>query len=134
MVVAGAARARGHPARGPRALAEEHLLNPRRYRARFGVPSVSMEEPSFRAGFNAYRTWRGAAWVNTAWFMVGGLRALGAGDEADRLAQGVADAATRSGFREYYHPRTGSGHGERASAGRRCCSTCRPGFRSPRQG
>ena len=66
-----------------------------------------MEEPSFRPGFNAYRTWRGAAWVNTAWLMVGGLRALGAGDEADRLAQGVADAVERSGFREYYHPRTG---------------------------
>ena len=27
-------------------LADEHLLNPRRYRARFGVPSVSMEEPA----------------------------------------------------------------------------------------
>jgi hypothetical protein len=93
-------------------LADEHLLNPRRYLARFGVPSVSMEEPSFRPGFNVYRTWRGAAWVNTAWFMVGGLRALGASDEADRLAQGVADAAQRSGFREYYHPRTGAGHGE----------------------
>ncbi len=58
-------------------LASEHLLNPRRYGARFGVPSVSMEEPSFRPGFNAYRTWRGAAWINTAWLMIGGLRALG---------------------------------------------------------
>ena len=93
-------------------LANEHLLNPRRYLARFGVPSVSMEEPSFRPGFNAYRTWRGAAWINTAWLLVGGLRALGADDEADRLAQGVVDAVERSGFREYYHPRTGSGHGE----------------------
>jgi hypothetical protein len=93
-------------------LANEHLLHPRRYGARFGVPSVSMEEPSFRPGFNAYRTGRGAAWVNTAWLLIGGLRALGAADEADRLARGVADAATRSGFREYYHPRSGSGHGE----------------------
>jgi hypothetical protein len=93
-------------------LADEHLLNPRRYGARFGVPSVSMEEPSFRPGFNAFRTWRGAAWVNTAWLMIGGLRALGAGDEADTLARGVAAAAERSGLREYYHPRTGEGHGE----------------------
>lgn len=93
-------------------LAEEHLLHPRRYRARFGVPSVSMEEPSFRPGFNAYRTWRGSAWMNTAWLMVGGLRALGAHDEADTLAQGAFDAVERSGFREYYHPRTGAGHGE----------------------
>ena len=71
-----------------------------------------MEEPSFRPGFNAYRTWRGAAWVNAAWLLAGGLRALGADDEADRLAGNVADAIERSGFREYYHPRTGSGHGE----------------------
>lgn len=93
-------------------LAHEHLLHPRRYRARFGVPSVSMEEPSFRPGFNAYRTWRGAAWMNTAWLLVGGLRAIGAHDEADALAQGALDAVERSGHREYYHPRTGSGHGE----------------------
>jgi len=93
-------------------LANEHLLHPRRYGARFGVPSVSMEEPSFRPGFNAYRTWRGAAWVNAAWLLAGGLRTLGADDEADRLAGNVADAIERSGFREYYHPRTGSGHGE----------------------
>jgi hypothetical protein len=34
-----------------RRLVEEHLLDPRRYRAPVGIPSVSMEEPSFRAGF-----------------------------------------------------------------------------------
>jgi hypothetical protein len=100
------------PAEVRERLASEHLLHPRRYKARFGVPSVSMEEPSFRPGFNAYRTWRGAAWVNTAWLLIGGLRALRADAEADALAKGVADAAERSGFREYYHPRTGSGHGE----------------------
>ena len=50
--------------------------------------------------------------MNTAWLMIGGLRTLCAGDDADRLARGVADAAERSGFREYYHPRSGAGHGE----------------------
>jgi hypothetical protein len=70
--------------------------------------------------------------VNTAWFLIGGLRALGADDEADRLARGVADAAQRSGLREYYHPRTGTA--SIASAGRRCCSTFRPGFPSSPQG
>ena len=34
-------------------LAEEHLLHPGRYRAACGVPSVSMEEPSFRPAFTA---------------------------------------------------------------------------------
>ena len=93
-------------------LASEHLLHPRRYAARFGVPSVSVEEPSFRPGFNAYRTWRGAAWINTAWLLTGGLRMLGAHTEADTVARAATAAIERSGFREYYHPRTGAGHGE----------------------
>lgn len=38
---------------------EEHILNPRRYRAAYGVPSVSMEEESFRAGWHLFRCWRG---------------------------------------------------------------------------
>jgi mannosylglycerate hydrolase MGH1-like protein len=31
-------------------LIEEQLLDPRRYRAPYGIPSVAMDEPSFRAG------------------------------------------------------------------------------------
>ena len=42
-----------------RRLVEEHLLDPRRYRAPFGIPSVAMDEPSFRPGFDLWRTWRG---------------------------------------------------------------------------
>ena len=81
------------PERHPRAARRASTCSTRAATgARFGVPIVSMEEPSFRPGFNAYRTWRGAAWVNTAWLLVGGLRALGADDEADRIAQAVADA------------------------------------------
>ena len=135
LVVAGAARARAASrARSASASPSEHLLNPRRYGARFGVPSVSMEEPSFRPGFNAYRTWRGAAWVNTAWLMVGGLRALGADDEADRLARASptrpSAAASASTTTRARAPATAS----TASAGRRCCSTSPPGFPSPRRG
>ena len=50
--------------------------------------------------------------MHTAWLMVGGLRMLGAADEADALAASALAAVERSGFREYYHPRTGAGHGE----------------------
>ena len=88
-----------------------------------------MEEPSFRPGFNAYRTWRGAAWVNTAWLLIGGLRALGADDEADRLAQRRrrrrrAQRLPRVLPPAHRAPATAS----TASACRRCCSTSRPGF------
>ena len=67
--------------------------------------------------------------MNTRWLLVGGLRALGADDEADTLAQGALDAVERSGFREYYHPRTGAGHGEQPlRLRRRSPSTCPAGF------
>jgi Mannosylglycerate hydrolase MGH1-like glycoside hydrolase domain len=92
-----------------RRLVEEHLLDPRRYQAAYGVPSVSMQEPSFRLGFYLWRTWRGPSWVNTAWLMTPALRELGYGDEADRIATGLVRAALRSGLREYYDPRTGRG-------------------------
>lgn len=92
-------------------LAEEHLLDPRRYRAHCGVPSVAMDEPSFRPGFDRFRTWRGPSWVNAAWLLVGGLDALGLRAEGDRIVAGLAAAVARHGFREYYHPQTGAGLG-----------------------
>ena len=48
--------------------------------------------------------------------------------------QAVADAVERSGFREYYHPRTGSGHGEHRFGWSTLCSTSRPGFPRHRGG
>ena len=94
-----------------------------------------MEEPSFRPGFNAYRTWRGAAWMNTAWLLIGGLRALGADDEADRARPGPpptpsSAAASASTTTRAPAPATAS----TASAGRRSCSTSRPGFPPPPAG
>jgi glycogen debranching enzyme len=92
-----------------RRLVEEHLLDPERYRAPTGIPSVSREEPGFRAGFHLYRCWRGPAWVNTAWTLVPALRRLGYADEADRIVASLVTAVERHGFREYYNPLTGEG-------------------------
>jgi hypothetical protein len=39
-----------------RRLVEQHLLDRRRYRAVCGIPSVAMDEPSFRPGFDLWRT------------------------------------------------------------------------------
>ena len=73
-----------------------------------------MEEPSFRPRLRPLRTWRGAAWVNTAWLLVAGAaRARRTTTRPTGIAGSrCADAVERSGFREYYHPRTGAGHGE----------------------
>jgi Glycosyl hydrolase family 63 C-terminal domain len=96
-----------------RRLAEEHLLDPRRYGAPVGIPSVSMEESSFHPGFDRFRCWRGPSWVNTAWLLVPPLRELGYEDEAQRIVRSLADTVERRGFREYYNPLTGKGHGAR---------------------
>ena len=96
-----------------RRLVEEHLLDKRRYRAAFGIPSVSMDEPSFNPRWDRFRCWRGPAWVNTAWLLDPSLRALGYEDHADHVAGSLATAAARDGLREYYDPLTGRGLGAR---------------------
>ncbi|MBJ7331829.1 MAG: hypothetical protein JHC95_18180 [Solirubrobacteraceae bacterium] len=92
-----------------RRLVEEHLLNPARYRAPVGIPSVAMDEPMFNPGFDRWRTWRGPSWVNTAWMLVPPLRRLGYDAPAAAIVEGLANAAAEHGLREYYHPITGRG-------------------------
>lgn len=99
----------GVPEEVKRRLVEEHLLHPRRYAARVGIPSVAMEEPSYNPRFDRWRCWRGPSWVNTAWMLVPAMRALGYEDDADRIVASLVEAALRDGFREYYDPRTGAG-------------------------
>jgi glycogen debranching enzyme len=88
-----------------RRLIEEHLLHPRRY----AIPSISMEEPSFRAGWHLFRCWRGPAWVNTVWLLAPALRRFGYGAEAERILASCVELVERHGFREYYNPLTGDG-------------------------
>jgi glycogen debranching enzyme len=94
-----------------RRLVEEHLLDPRRYRAAFGIPSVAMDEPSFVPGFDRFRCWRGPSWVNTSWFLVPPMIELGYAEEAARVVDSLREAIARGGFREYYNPLTARGHG-----------------------
>jgi glycogen debranching enzyme len=92
-----------------RRLVEEHVLDARRFAAPVGIPSVSRDEPSFKPGFDRWRTWRGPSWVNTAWLLVPALRELGYEEEAERIVASLAAAVERHGFREYYDPMTGRG-------------------------
>ncbi|MEJ7797750.1 MAG: hypothetical protein WKF42_04555 [Solirubrobacteraceae bacterium] len=92
-----------------RRLVEEHLLDERRYRAPVGIPSVSMQEPSFKPCWDRFRTWRGPSWMNTAWLLAPAMRELGYADAADHVVGSLAGAVLRHGFREYYHPLTGEG-------------------------
>jgi glycogen debranching enzyme len=99
-----------------RRLVEEHLLHPGRYGAAFGIPSVAMDERSFKPGFDVWRTWRGPSWMNVAWLLLHPLRELGYTDEAARIARGLVDAVRQGGLREYYDPRSGQGLAARGFA------------------
>lgn len=90
-------------------LIEEHVLDPRRYRVPFGIPSVAVEEPAFNPRWDRFRTWRGPSWMNTAWLLAPALRELGHDAEADRIVGSLATAVEHSGWREYYNPMTGRG-------------------------
>jgi glycogen debranching enzyme len=83
-----------------RRLIEEHLLHPRRYRAPFGIPSVSMEERSFQAGRHLFRCWRGPAWIHTVWLLVPALRRFGYDSDANRIVASCIELVGRHGFRE----------------------------------
>jgi hypothetical protein len=99
-----------------RRLVEEHLLNPRRYRAAVGIPSVAIEEPSFRPGFALWRCWRGPSWMNTAWLLVPAMREIGYRRQAEQIVRSLEMAVDRHGWREYYNPLTGRGLGARGFA------------------
>jgi hypothetical protein len=103
----------GLPEQVRRRLVEDHLLHPARFRAPTGIPSVSLDEDSFNPGFDRWRCWRGPAWVVIAWLLVPPLRVLGYEEEADGIVASLTAATTREGFREYYNPLTGAGHGAR---------------------
>jgi glycogen debranching enzyme len=96
-----------------RRVIEEHLLDPRRYRAPYGIPSVAMNEPSFRPGWHRFRCWRGPSWINTAWLLVPALYRHGYVADAERILLACLELVEREGFREYYNPLTGQGLGAR---------------------
>ncbi len=71
------------------------------------VPSFSVEDPEF----DRRRYWRGPVWLNTNWLLWHGLRQHGRADFADEVRRSSLALVARSGFREYFDPFDGDGHG-----------------------
>ena len=90
-----------------RRLIEAHLLHPRRYLTTCGIPSVALEELSFKPGFALWQCCRGPSWVNTA--CCSSPRCASWGIEAERIVQSLVSAVERYGYRESYNPLTGRG-------------------------
>ncbi|MCV0402487.1 MAG: hypothetical protein K5924_02125 [Chloroflexi bacterium] len=61
--------------------------------------------------FDPRRYWRGPVWLNTDWLVWRGLLQHGQHRLADHVTDSMLSLAKRSGFREYFNPFTGEGHG-----------------------
>ena len=72
-----------------------------------GVPSFDLTD----GRYNPRRYWRGPTWLNTTWLLAEGLRAHGEEELAQRLCDDMVSLVAGAGLREYFNPRTGSGHG-----------------------
>jgi hypothetical protein len=72
-----------------------------------GVPSFDLIDRRY----NPRRYWRGPTWLNTTWLLAEGLRTHGEDALAQRLCDDMVALVAGAGFREYFNPRTGSGHG-----------------------
>ena len=107
-------------------LIEEHLLHPRRYGAPYGIPSVSMEEPSFRAGWHLFRCWRGPSWINTAWLLVPALRRRVTQLRRTRSSPRASRRSSATGSASTTTRSTAKDSQPAASAGPRCWSICCP--------
>jgi hypothetical protein len=72
-----------------------------------GVPSFDLTDRRY----NPRRYWRGPTWLNTTWLLAEGLRTHGEEALAQRLDEDMITLVAGAGLREYFNPRTGSGHG-----------------------
>lgn len=89
-----------------------HILNPDEYWAKYPIPSVAMNEPSFQpdtVGGNL--VWRGPTWLSSNWYLARGLMRHGRDDLARHIAKQSLELVRSGGVREYYNPFTGVGHG-----------------------
>jgi Mannosylglycerate hydrolase MGH1-like glycoside hydrolase domain len=75
-----------------------------------GVPSFDLTD----VRHEPRRYWRGPTWLNTTWLVARGLEVHGHHELARRLDDDLVWLVAKSGFREYFHPLTGRGHGTRS--------------------
>ena len=92
-------------ARAERALAQ--LDRPERFDAPYGPTNVARQDPAY----DPRMYWRGAAWPNLNYLLWLARRRWQQSDGADRLASRTRNAATRSGWAEYWDPEDATGLG-----------------------
>ncbi len=92
-------------------MVDRYLRNPEAFAPDGGthylVPTVSKAEP----GWEPRRYWRGPVWINLNALIAHGLARYGFHALAEEIRAHTLELIARSGFWEYYDPRTGEGLG-----------------------
>jgi len=88
-------------------LVNKHLLNEKEFWDAYPLSTVSKDE----ASFSPAEMWRGPAWISVNWLVYKGLVNYGFNDAAEKIKQSSLALIKKSGFREYYNPKTGEGLG-----------------------
>jgi glycogen debranching enzyme len=91
---------------------EAHFDREQEFSTPLPIPSVELGDAAFFPGETPF-LWRGPTWAFINWFLYHALRKRGFGERAERLRRSLWQAIEKSGFREYYDPVTGEGHGAR---------------------
>jgi glycogen debranching enzyme len=89
-----------------------HFDRAEEFAAPFPLPSVALDDPAFCRG-ETKLIWRGGTWAFINWFLFHALHKRGFEERAQRLRRALWRAIEKSGFREYYDPLDGEGHGAR---------------------
>ena len=99
----------------PRHIADDlvgrHFNDCRAFALPFPIPSVAADDAAFRPGESGRYLWRGPTWAAANWCLWQGLHRHGYEPEAANLTKSLGELVELSGFREYYDPLTGTGHG-----------------------
>jgi hypothetical protein len=97
-----------------RRLFDEALWSPERFGPSADAPWAVTSTSKASRAFDPRRYWRGPVWINVNWFLVRGLERSGLAAEAEELRRMTLDLVDRSGFAEYYDPRSGEPLGSRS--------------------
>ena len=92
-------------------LIHEHYHHPNHYAVDSQVKYQLTSASKDLQGWDPRRYWRGPVWILLNWLVYHGLLDYGYTAEAARLCDDSLALMSKSGFREYYDPRDGTGCG-----------------------